>query len=406
MFSRFPVSSLLAVLVTASPLLAQNPGTTGRGDRGVVPPQEQNPNLPSRIPLSSFDEATAGEYYAAAQEYDNSGSPAQAIAAYKSFIKQYPASKLASKAQFRIAELYEAQNNLTRAFEAYQTLVTRYPDTPEFEKAVSAQVVIANKYMAEERIRILGFSLNPGYERAQGMYEKIIKNAPYSKHAPVAQFNLGLSFERQKKAREAILAYQTAIDKYPDSTIADDALYQIAYVNMRVGLNKNSQDLSSLVLAKEGFEDFLLQYPNSEKAAQAKDNLATIGARESGDLLAIAKYYDWSRNYRAARTYYSAVIKRQPNTEDAKLASTRVQELDNSYGADVQPVTTADSGQTTALRRRLEAQVQSSALADYNGPSRSDIVPDELPVARPRMRTDIRDAQPMPAPVEPLLPTQ
>ncbi len=37
------------------------------------------------------------------------------------------------------------------------------------------------------------------------MYEKIVKNAPYSKHAPVAQFNLGLSFERQKKAREAIL---------------------------------------------------------------------------------------------------------------------------------------------------------------------------------------------------------
>ncbi len=66
-FAFFPCHPCSRCFVTASPLLAQNPGTTGRGDRGNVPRQEQNPNLPSRIPLSSFDEATAGEYYAAAQ---------------------------------------------------------------------------------------------------------------------------------------------------------------------------------------------------------------------------------------------------------------------------------------------------------------------------------------------------
>ncbi len=313
-----------------------------------------------------------------------------------------------ARAQFRVAQLLQSQNNLARAFDAYDTLVTRYPDTPEFEQAVTQEVIIANKYMAQERIRIAGFSLLPGYEKAQTMYERILKSAPYSKHAPVAQFNLGLSLERQKKAREAMDAYQVVLDKYPNTDVADDAFYQIAYVNMRVGLTGRSQDLSSLVLAKEQFEDFLLQYPNSEKVAQAKDNLKTIGARESGELLSIAKYYDWMRNYKSAAIYYNAVIKRQPGTDDAKVATTRVQELNNQYGDEVtQTSGSPDTGEKTAMRRRLAAEVESNALSDYNGPSKSDIVPDQLPVARPQMRTNIRDQQPMGAPpVEPLLPSQ
>jgi hypothetical protein len=64
------------------------------------------------------------------------------------------------------------------------------------------------------------------------------------------------------------------------------------------------------------------------------------------------------------------------------------------------------TGETAALRRRLQAQVETSALADFNGPPTRDIVPDELPVvSRPRLRTNARDAAPMPV-VEPALPTE
>jgi hypothetical protein len=64
----------------------------------------------------------------------------------------------------------------------------------------------------------------------------------------------------------------------------------------------------------------------------------------------------------------------------------------------------AQTGETAALRRRLQAQVETSSLADFNGPPRQDIVADELPVVRsPKLRTDSRDVAPMPA-VEPALP--
>lgn len=394
MFARFLAPVLFCSLMVCHHVAAQNPSQQGRvpvvgGDAGPPPGSE-------------------GDDFALAAEFDSAGSSNSALTYYRRFIKNHPASPLASKAQFRIAEILESQGNLTKAFDAYQTLVSRYPDTEHFETAVAQQVIIANSYLNGKRLNVLGIPLIPGAERAQSMYESILKNAPYSKHAAVAQFNLGLSFEKQGKIREAQNAYQSVMDRYPNSSVSDDALYQIAYIYMRSGLTGRSEDLSALVLAKETFEDFLLQYPNSEKVAQAQDNLKIIGQNEAGDLLSIAKYYDRFRNYKAAAIYYNDVVRRQPGTPEAEEASTRLQVLRGDQGEDALRVGTdrAETGERSALRRRLQAQIESSALSDYSGPPRRDIVPDELPVARaPRLRTNVRDVQPLPA-IEPALPTE
>ena len=50
-----------------------------------------------------------------------------------------------------------------------------------------------------------------GAERAQKMYEAILKNAPYSIYAPITQFNLA-SPERQKAIKQVRDAYQTVLD--------------------------------------------------------------------------------------------------------------------------------------------------------------------------------------------------
>ena len=385
---------MLFALVSTQSLMAQNPSSQGRANA-----------------TASSEGAATGDseaYFNAAQQAQQAGQREQALAAYRRFIKTFPASPLASKAQFQIAVILEETGNYSKAFDAYQTLVARYPDTPEFEQAVAKQVLIANALLQGQKLKFLGLAILPSTERAQQMYEAILKNAPYSKHAPVAQFNLGLSFERQKSLNEARNAYQGVLDKYPTSDVADDALYQIAYMYMQAGLSGTSQDLSALVLARETFEDFLLQYPKSEKVAQARDNLATIGSGEGGNLMRIAKYYDWSRNYKAAVIYYNDVIRKQPKTAEADEAKTRIEELRSTVGDETLRVGSerAESGEQLALRRRLQAQVETSALADYNGPSKRDIVPDELPISRaPKLRTNMRDVQPLPA-VEPALPTE
>jgi outer membrane protein assembly factor BamD len=372
--------------------------------------------LPSQVERSSLgtvyrapeftDEASAfqaAEDFYAAKNYEG------ALGTYKRFLKAYPSSKLASKAQLQVADILLLQGRWNASFDAYQTLITRYPDTPEFEGAVARQVLIANSYLDMRKVMVLGYGVPvpgiTGIEQAAKMYEKILRNAPYSIYAPITQFNLGLAFQRARKIKEAREAYQKVLDKYPNSDVCDDALYQIAYIYMQLGLTSSSQDLSALVLARETFEDFLLQYPQSEKAPQARDNLKTIGNTEAGNLMDIAKWYDWSKDYKAAVIYYNDVVRKQPRTHDAELAKTRIEELRSQYGDDVLRVGSerAESGEKVALRRRLQAQVETSALANYDGPSKRDIVPEELPVVKqPRLRTDSRDIQP----IEPLLPTQ
>jgi outer membrane protein assembly factor BamD len=371
------------------------------------PTQVAPPSLGTVARAPEFtDEASAfhaAEDFYAAKNYEG------ALGTYKRFLKTYPSSKLASKAQLQVADILLLQGRWNAAFEAYQTLITRYPDTPEFEGAVARQVLIANSYLDLRKVMVLGYGVPvpgiTGVEQAAKMYEKILKNAPYSIYAPITQFNLGLAFQRGRKIKEAREAYQKVLDKYPNSDVCDDALYQIAYIYMQLGLTSSSQDLSALVLARETFEDFLLQYPQSEKAPQARDNLKTIGHTEAGNLMDIAKWYDWSKDYKAAVIYYNDVVRKQPRTHDAELAKTRIEELRSQYGDDVLRVGSerAESGEKVALRRRLQAQVETSALANYEGPSKRDIVPEELPVVKqPRLRTDSRDIQP----IEPLLPTQ
>jgi outer membrane protein assembly factor BamD len=360
--------------------------------------QQVNPNT-TPAETTAFDEAAA---------IDGQGSPDRTISAYRRFIKNNPASPLAAKAQFRIATLLEETGRSSKAFDAYQKLVTQYPDTPDFEKAVSRQVVIANEYLGGKKLTFLWLPIIPGTDKAEEMFASIIKNAPFSKNAPIAQFNLGVTYERQGKLKEASSAYQAVLDRYPNSSIADDALYQIGYIYMRVGETGRSQDLSSLISAKNTFEDFTLQYSTSEKIPQAEDNIKKLSAEETSDLLDIAKYYDRFKNFRAAAIYYNDIIRRAPDSEDAKLARDRVQVLrsevgDESLRSGPEQVQT---GETAALRRRLQAQIETSALADFNGPPTRDIVPDELPVvSRPRLRTNARDAAPMPV-VEPALPTE
>lgn len=395
MLFRISVPTAAILFFLAAAAMGQNPSQRG---------QESRRSADAASQVSGQERAD----YDLAQSYDTNGATQQAIAAYRAFLKAYPASTLASKAQFRIAELQESMGDLNKAFDSYQTLVTRYPDTPEFEKAVSKQVLIANAYLGGRRLKFLGMPIVPATDRAEKMFAAIIQNAPYSKNAPIAQFNLGITYERQGQVKEASQAYQTVLDKYPNSSVADDALYQIGYVYMKVGQSGRSQDLSSLVLAKNTFEDFLLQFPNSEKAAQARDNLAALGSKESGDLLRIARFYDRSKDYRSAAIYYNDIIRRGPNTADAAAARTRIEELRSDIGDDALRTgpERAETGEKAALRRRLQAEVETSALANFNGPSRRDVVPDELPVvSKPRLRTETRDVRPLPA-VEPALPTQ
>ena len=351
---------------------------------------------------TAANDAVAAELMRQAGDFEAAGNYNRAATLYREVVRRHQVSPSAPAAQFRLAELIDQSGNPNRAFEAYEKLVKDYPQSREFDRALAAQLAIADGFMQRRR-----------YERAGEMYGAILAAAPFARFAPEAQFKLGQALESRSEYARAIAAYQVILDRYASSDYADDALYQIGYVQLTEAMGR-SQDLSAAIDAKNTFEEFLMEYPNSEKAAQARDNLNRMTGREATDLMSIAQFYDRNSNYRAAVIYYADLVRRQPGTDDAKLANDRIEEIRATVGDDELRAgpERAETGERAAMRRRLQNQVETSALSNFAGPPVASIVPEELPPPRPRLRTSSRDVRPVGAepvnlpPVEPDLPVE
>jgi len=353
--------------------------------------------VPSTTPANN---AEAASLLQQARDLEAAGSTGRAVSLYRQIVKKYPVSPAAPEAQFRVAELLEQSGNLSRAFDAYKEFVEGYPQARQFDQAANAQLAIADDFMKRKR-----------YERAEEMYRALLGSAPYAKFAPAAQFKLGQSLESRKEYEQAIAAYQLVLDRYASSDYADDALYQIGYVQLTEAQSR-SQDLSAAIDAKNTFEEFLMEYPGSEKAAQARDNLDRMSGRESTDLYTIAQFYDRNSDYRAAVIYYSELVRRQSGSEQAKLANERIEEIRAEVGDDELRAgpERAETSERAAMRRRLQNQVETSALSDYAGPSVADVA-EQLPAPKPQLRTSADDVRPLQPdanlpPVEPDLPVE
>ncbi len=373
---------LVVIVMTSSLLRAQSEGLVKSNFEGIT--------LPGSVP--------ADEALTAAKGLVDSGDNDKAIAAFRGVVHDYPRSKEAPEAQFLLAQTLQKKGDLEGAFKAYQMLLQKYPQTPKFEDSVAEEINIANAFLKGARVRVFGFLTVPSMEKAEEMYTDILKVSPYSKHAAITQFNLGLAMQRQGKAQEAIAAYQKVLDRYPNSPACDDAQYQIGYVYQQLGMTGKSQDLSALKESQNNYQDFLVQYPNSEKTQQAGLNMKLMISKESSDTLRVGRFYDFSKNYKAASIYYNDVIRRFPESEEATAAKTRLDELKALYGEDALRVgqERPENGERLAERRRLQAQVESSAMANYDGPPRKDIVGDELPAPQPEMKGNVQDAKPIP----------
>lgn len=350
---------------------------------------------------------TAREQMDRAVAFENKGDLDNALKAYRVFVKKFTYSGMAPKAQIKVGELYEKIGNYDHAFDAYTDYIKKYPRGEDFDKAVDAQFTIAKRFLNGEKVRMYGIKTFPSMARTQKMFETILENAAYSKYAPLSQFYIGQALENQAKFKEAIEAYKTVQTKYPNDPIAADAQYQIGYVYMRQS-REGTYDPAMASKSRDAFEDFMARYPNSEKVAQAKQNISMLSGRGTRGAFQIAKFYDKQKHYKAAVIYYNEVIQQQPGSPESQQAKARIEELKTLVGEDALQAgpERTETGERARKSRKLQAQVDTASRPDYLGPP--VVVPDEVPPEKPKIRTSPQDVGPVrsvPA-VEPPLPAQ
>ena len=348
-------------------------------------------------------EKSASEQLQKAQRLEAEGDLKKAIGAYRALVAGFPQSGAAPQAQFKMAELCEKTGDPERAFKAYGKYIASYPRGKEFDAVVERQFGIAKAFLDGERRKLFGVKTFPSMERAQKMFEEIIKTAPYSKFAPLSQFNIGMALEKQGQYPEAIAAYQLAVDKYPNDDVAADAQYQIGYVQMYL-LENGSNDQSARIKAHDAFEDFVVRYPQSEKISQARENLQKLSGKSIKKTLEVARFYEKTKNYKAAVIYYNSVVQDGKGTPEASQAQKALEHLKLTVGVDAlrSGPENAETGSKAQERRKMQAQVDTASRPDYAGPP-SPVVPDETAPAKPKLRTPGEALPPTP---EAALPSQ
>lgn len=257
---------------------------------------------------------------------EEKGEWEEALKAYRNLVRKWPLSFFAAEAQYKIGELESKKGEFWTAYKAYQKMIEKYPSSAFFEQALEQQYRIGNLYLAGEPQRLWKIPLGPSMDKTVEIYETLIKNAPYGKFAPEAQFKIGLAREKQKKFTDAVKAYNLILDKYPGHDIVDDAQYQIGYAWMSAS-SEAEYDQSAAEKAIEAFEDFLVRYPNSEKVAQAQENMKSLRGKQTQGAMNVAKFYENQKNWKAAFIYYNEVVRQNPDSPLSEQAKKRIDAL-------------------------------------------------------------------------------
>ena len=339
---------------------------TIRPDEGVTytaPGSEEVPN--QKDAQTQFDTALAKE---------KSGDIKSALAGYRKTVHRFPKSTVAPSAQYKVGEILEKHGDLNGAATAYELLIKNYPHSTDFNSSLEGEFRIGNAFQEGAKQKVLGVPALPSRDRAIAIYLIIVNNAPFSHLAPQAQFKIGQTLLRQEDYKGAVNAFQIVADKYPTDPIAADAIYQVAYCYLLVS-RSGSYDRVATQRAREGFEDYLAAYPNSEHSPQARDNLTALTGQQTGGSLQIADYYYKQKMFKAAVVYYNDVIRQQPNSPDSTKAQNRLNVIRTKYGdkyfVENNAATVANgSGPVTPKLGdgRLQAQNDTAHRSDYVGP--------------------------------------
>jgi outer membrane protein assembly factor BamD len=246
-------------------------------------------------------------------------------------VRVWPFSDYAPEAQYIVGRSYEERGLDEKAFKAYQNLVEKYPKSTHYNEVVERQYVIANRYLAGQWFKLWGvIPFFPSMDKTVQMYEKLIKNGPYSEVAPAAQLNIGAAREKQSDYRAAVKAYESAADKYHDrKSVAADALYKagMAYLK-QASTAEYDQSIAGQAIAT--FTDFMTLYPQDPRVPEAQKHIAELRTEQARGSLIVARFYEKKRQWAGAKVYYNEVLIRDPESKYAEEARKRIEAI-NKY---------------------------------------------------------------------------
>lgn len=265
--------------------------------------------------------------YQKARQADEAGKSSRAIKLYDQTATRYPFAPSAAQARYRQAQLLEQQGEIEDAFDAYDKFLARYPGSNLYITALNRQASMAQG-AAEGDVKssFLGLKTKLSLDKTVDMLKKVSAHAPRSRTASKAQFTIGELYQAKRKSKEAIAAFRQLVSEQPDSPEAPEALFRVGVILLE-DAERGNQNQANLDLAREAFNDYLIQYPGHSKNAEARRLLTTLGGRDLQRSFDIAEYYLKTGKTESAKVYYRDIVKRTGSGDLHDKSKARLKEL-------------------------------------------------------------------------------
>ena len=236
--------------------------------------------------------------YEEARAYQTLGNPEEAIKQFERVVEEFPEHKLAPQAQFQVGNIYFYElYDYIDGWPAYIKVIEKFPDSYEASDAetllkdtettlteiaqdqadikkytnqkaldyinAGRDVLPSDLYVAGYADRIAQDFQNIGsgwvkmrnYPAAITAYRKLAENLSYKKfHAADALFRIGDLYQKDGQYQRAIAAFEDMLDKAPESTWRDEAVYQQAVCYRAVREFEEAYDMFKAYMSidKEG----------------------------------------------------------------------------------------------------------------------------------------------------------
>jgi outer membrane protein assembly factor BamD len=269
-----------------------------------------------------------------ARAAEERGSRHGAASTYETVAKKYPNSIYAPEALYRAARLHLAAQSYNKAFEDFQQVLGRYPNSKRFNEIVGEQYRIASALLDGARGRML-YGLLPGFkqrEKSIEYFELILANAPYSDYAPLSLMNIARAHQKLGNTEDAIDALDRMINNYPQSLLAPDAYLKLAQTHATL-VDGPYYDQANTKESITYFEDFMILFPSDGSIGAAEKGLDGMKKMLAESKMKIADFYYYKRsNYKAAKVFYNEAITAYPDSDVASRAKVRLTDVEKKLG--------------------------------------------------------------------------
>jgi outer membrane protein assembly factor BamD len=256
-----------------------------------------------------------------AKETIQKGKYKKALKIYKKIYKEYPTSKYAPQALYQMGKLQITRNKYKKAFSLLNKIVLEYPNYPPFNQVIAEQYKIAKTMTKEKKSKYFGIGKYRQKNKAISYFESIIKNAPFSKYAPLCLESIATIHLERKHKNQAIQALEKLISKYKNSPLETHA-YLLLAQTYASKIKGPEYDQETTLKAINYYKNFIALCKKSDPDLEnAKKELAKINNiyAKSKYLMGLY-YYKHLKNNKAAENFLHETITLAPNSKSAQQA--------------------------------------------------------------------------------------